>query len=229
VQFVRSHGIKCRSITNTSTLSLRSLLATINRHGFAVADDELLSAPQAAVQSLREQADPVVRLLLADDVKQDFAEFNQSDTEAKFIVIGDIGSAWSYRQMNEIFGCLMNGAQLIAIHKNRFWQTEHGLRMDIGGFVTALEYASNCKARIIGKPSADFFRISLDTMSLKPSEVAIIGDDIDADVGGGQSAGLRGILVRTGKYRRSYAEASSVKPDLVIDSIRNLPEMLGLL
>lgn len=226
IHMIRSHGIACRFITNTSTLSAASLLDKINRFGFAVTKHELISAPQAAIHFLRQQANPVCRLLLSDDVKQDFTEFEQSDTDVKFIVIGDIGSAWSYPQMNVIFNCLMNGAQLIAIHKNRFWQTELGLQMDIGGFVTALEYASNRKATLIGKPSSDFFRIALDTMRLKPAEVAIVGDDIDADVGGGKLAGLKGILVRTGKYRRDYADASSIKPDLVIDSIKDLPEIL---
>lgn len=160
VQFVRAQGIQCCFITNTSTLSQTSLLERINRFGFEIQEDELFSAPRAAIHFLRQQDHPVCRLLLTENVKEDFGEFEQSDTDAKFIVVGDIGSAWSYRQMNEIFKCLMNGAQLIAIHKNRFWQTEHGLQMDIGGFVTAQEYASNREARIIGKPSPDFFRIS---------------------------------------------------------------------
>lgn len=121
----------------------------------------------------------------------------------------------------------MHGAKLIAIHKNRFWQTEHGLQMDIGGFIDGLEYASGVKAMIVGKPSPDFFQIALDDMGLNPCEAAIIGDDIDADVGGGQQAGLKGILVKTGKYRQSYAEASTVKPDLIIDSIMDLPGALG--
>ncbi len=122
----------------------------------------------------------------------------------------------------------MQGAKLIAIHKNRFWQTEHGLQMDIGGFIDDLEYASGAKAMIIGKPSADFFQIALDDIGLSPDEVAIIGDDIDVDVGGGQQVGLKGILVKTGKYRQSYAEVSAVKPDLIIDSIMDLPSALRL-
>jgi HAD superfamily hydrolase (TIGR01458 family) len=107
----------------------------------------------------------------------------------------------------------MHGAKLIAIHKNRFWQTEYGLQMDIGGFVDALEYASGVNAMIIGKPSPDFFQVALDEMGLKSTEVAIIGDDIDVDVGGGQQVGLKGILVKTGKYRQSYADTSAIKPD----------------
>lgn len=225
---VRDSGIPCRFVTNTSTLSLVSLQQKINALGFSIAANEIISAPQATLLYLKHQQDPVCRLLLADDVKKDFKGFRQSDTAANYIVIGDIGDAWSYQLLNEIFNCLMNGAKLIAIHKNRFWQTEHGLQMDIGGFIDSLEYASGVKAMIIGKPSPDFFQIALDDLGLKPSEAFIVGDDIDVDVGGGQQFGLKGILVKTGKYRQSYAEVSTVKPDFLIDSIVVLPSLLGL-
>jgi ribonucleotide monophosphatase NagD (HAD superfamily) len=65
-------------------------------------------------------------------------------------------------------------------------------------------------------------------MGLQSAEVAIIGDDIDADVGGGQQAGLTGILVKTGKYRQNYVEASLIKPDMVINSIKDLPGILRI-
>ena len=228
VNQIRSSGIPCRFITNTSTLSLLSLQQKINALGFSIPVHEIISAPQATLLYLKQQHEPVCRLLLAEDVKKDFRQFRQSDTEANYIVIGDIGNAWTYSLLNEVFDSLMKGAKLIAIHKNRFWQTEQGLQMDIGGFVHALEYASGTEAMIIGKPSADFFQIALDDMGLTAGDVAIIGDDIDADVGGGQQAGLKGILVRTGKYRQGYTDASTVKPEKVIDSIADLPAILGL-
>lgn len=228
VNKIQAHGITCRFVTNTSTLSLLSLQKKINALGFSLPPEEIFSAPQAALRYLQHQPDPICRLLLAEDVKKDFEHIRQSDTAADHIVIGDIGDAWSYQLLNEVFNCLMNGAKLIAIHKNRCWQTEQGLQMDIGGFVHALEYASGVEAMIIGKPSADFFQIAIDDMQLKPTEVTMIGDDIDADVGGAQQAGLKGILVRTGKYRQSYVDASSIKPDLIIDSINDLPDVLGL-
>ena len=228
VNRIRNSHLKCRFVTNTSTLSLGSLARKINALGFDIPGHEIISAPQAALRYLQRQENPVCRLLLADDVKKDFVGLAQSDTEAQFIVVGDIGNAWSYSMLNEVFNCLTHGAKLIAIHKNRFWQTEHGLQMDIGGFVHGLEYASGTEAMIIGKPSADFFNIALDEMQLSASEVTMIGDDIDSDIGGAQQAGLKSILVRTGKYRQSYADASAVKPDALIDSIRDLPQLLGL-
>src|SRR5690606_36950964 len=104
----------------------------------------------------------------------------------------------------------------------------YGLQMDIGGFIEALEYASGTKAMIIGKPSADFFNAALEDMQLEAREVGMIGDDIDSDVGGAQQAGLKGILVRTGKYRQSYAAVSPVTPGVVSDSILDLAGLLGL-
>lgn len=231
---IRASGMTCRFVTNTSTLSLDSLQRKINALGFAIDKQEIISAPQAAVLYLRQQQNPVCRLLLADDVKKDFAEFRQpqspqsSNSAADYIIIGDIGDAWSYPLLNGVFQSLLNGAKLIAIHKNRFWQTANGLQMDIGGFVQALEYASGTNALLIGKPSPDFFHMALASMALLPEQVAMLGDDIDTDVGGAQDAGLTGILVKTGKYLQAYAEASNIKPNLVIDSIKDLPGVLGL-
>lgn len=228
VSRIRASGIPCRFVTNTSTLSLHSLQQKISALGFSISADEIISAPQATLLYLKRQPDLVCRLLLSDDVKNDFKSLPQSDAHPNHIVIGDIGNAWSYSLLNEVFSNLMQGAKLIAIHKNRFWQTEQGLQMDIGGFVEALEYASGVKAMMIGKPSADFFKIALDDMGLSPHEAVMIGDDIDADVDGAQQIGLKGILVKTGKYRQNYVEASAVRPDLIIDSIANLPDVLGI-
>jgi ribonucleotide monophosphatase NagD (HAD superfamily) len=51
----------------------------------------------------------------------------------------------------------------------------------------------------------------------------MVGDDIDTDVAAAQAAGLKGALVRTGKFRASDLEGDT-RPDLVLDSIAQLPE-----
>jgi HAD superfamily hydrolase (TIGR01458 family) len=226
VNAIRARGIKCRFVTNTSTLSIASIQHKINALGFNVVQSEIISAPQAALNYLKKQTNPVCRLILANDVKKDFAQFKQSGTKANFIIVGDIGNSWTYQMLNEVFACLMKGAKLIAIHKNRFWQTDNGLNMDIGAFIAGLEYASNTTAMIIGKPSADFFNAVLTDMQLSAKEVLMIGDDIDSDVGGAQAAGIKGVLVRTGKYRQVYTDASQIKPDAIIDSIADLPSLV---
>lgn len=222
------HRYICRFITNTSTLSITSLERKLQGFGFAIPKEEIFSAPQAVLSYLKSKGDPICHLLLAEDVKRDFALLRQSDAQAYYVVAGDLGESWSYTVLNRAFRLLFAGAELIAVHKNRFWQTEEGLKMDLGGFVAALEYASAKEAKILSKPAPDFFRLALQDIQLAPEQVAIVGDDIEVDIGGGQAAGLVGILVKTGKYRENYVRASSIRPDLVIGSIKELPQALGI-
>ena len=69
VKAIRNAGYACRFVTNTSTLSLRSLQQKLKQLGFAVVPSDIISAPQAAIQYLKSQTNPVCRLLLAEDVK----------------------------------------------------------------------------------------------------------------------------------------------------------------
>ncbi len=229
VRAVRERGIACRFLTNTSTLALESLHQKLRGLGLPVDEHEILSAPQAALRYLRQEPCGRCCLLLADDVKRDFADVDQTDLDhADTIVLGDLGDELDYPLLNRVFNRLMLGARLIAIHRNRFWQTEQGLRMDIGGFIAALEYCSGREAVVMGKPSPDFFLVALRDLGLPAGDVALVGDDIEADVGGAQGVGIFGILVRTGKFRQSIVEASSVQPDVIIDSVTDLPVLLGL-
>ena len=126
-----------------------------------------------------------------------------------------------------MFNELMNGAELIAMHMNKYWQTEQGLQMDIGAFVAGLEFVSGKQATIIGKPSREFFQLATSSLGFAPENVLIIGDDIENDVGGGQACGLTGVLVKTGKYREEVARESHITPDAVIDSIADIPVLLA--
>ena len=114
---------------------------------------------------------------------------------------------------------------MLALHKGRYWQTETGLRMDIGAFVAGLEYVTGQSATVIGKPSPDFFTLVLQDLGLLPEQVAMVGDDIESDIGGAQAVGMKGVLVRTGKYRSETTAVSKIKPSLIIDSVADLPDL----
>jgi ribonucleotide monophosphatase NagD (HAD superfamily) len=53
----------------------------------------------------------------------------------------------------------------------------------------------------------------------------MVGDDPELDVGGARAAGLRAILVETGRSRPRAG--LPVRPDLVLESVARLPEALG--
>jgi HAD superfamily hydrolase (TIGR01458 family) len=118
---------------------------------------------------------------------------------------------------------ILSGAQLIALEKDRTWRGADGLMLSAGPFVAALEYATGKGSVCVGKPSPDFFSTALEGLGIPASDAAMIGDDIETDIGGAQRCGMQGILVRTGKFREELLASSGVIPDLVIDSVADLP------
>lgn len=230
LEALQEKGIACRFVTNTTTKTAGEVVEKLHGLGFEVDADQVFSAVSATRQLLlgAESESSRVHLIVRDSILSEFEEFFPWDAEdPDYVVVGDIGAKWSYPLMDRAFRELMNGAELIAMHKNRYFEAEEGLRLDIGCFVSGLEFATGNAAKVVGKPSPDFFRLGLESLGLPAENVAMIGDDIDSDVGGGQAIGLAGILVRTGKYREAYANESEVNPDAIIDSIADLPALLG--
>ena len=78
----------------------------------------------------------------------------------------------------------------------------------------------------MGKPSKEFFDLALRDMGIGPEQTVMIGDDIHTDVGGAQAAGMRGVLVRTGKFREGIVRKAGIIPDLTIDSIRDIGKVV---
>ena len=229
---LRDSNIPLRFLTNTTTKSQSQLVAQMREMGFTLDDHELISAPVAAkleVQALQESAGRQLRIwpVVADAIKTDFAEFTWDDTAPDYIILGDIGDAWDLALINRLFNVIHGGAELIALHKNRFWQTAEGLKADIGFFVAGLEYVCSKAARVMGKPNRDFFQRVLDSVGLSAENALMVGDDIDSDVGGAQLMGMQGCLVKTGKFRQAYYEQSSVKPDYLIESVSDLSTVIN--
>ena len=140
------------------------------------------------------------------------------------MIVGDLGEGWNFKTLNRAFRLLYSNPQatLIALGGTRFWQAPDGLRLDAGPFAAALEYATGRKPIVCGKPAAPFFQAAAVKLGFDPAEILMVGDDIEVDVGGAQRAGLRGALVRTGKFRPADLMRAT-KPDFVLDSIVALP------
>lgn len=225
---IAAAGIPCRFITNTTTRSRRGLAERLGGMGLPISESAVFSAPRAAARYLREHGPQRARLVVADAVREDFDAVAVDEVAPQAVVVGDIGPNWSYQLLDGIFRQVLAGAQLVALHKGRYWQTAQGLSLDIGAFVAGLEYATRREALVIGKPAPAFFLQGIADLGLPAECIAIVGDDIDSDIGGGQACGLTGIQVRTGKWRSDLAAASPVRPHRTIDSIADLPAILGL-
>jgi len=226
---LRTAGHRLRFVTNNTIRSARQLAGELRAMRFVVEDDELQTAPRAAAHSL---AGRRVLALTMPAIVEDLEGVVLCGEEADAILFGgaddlpETNQVFSYMNLARAFAEIQAGAELYCLHKNRWWQTHRGPLLDSGAFVAGLEYAAGVEAHVLGKPSRAYFQAALEAVDGEPERTYMVGDDVEADVGGAQALGMHGVLVRTGKFRDEWLAASGVTPDVVLDSVADLPEWL---
>lgn len=228
IDLLRDRKYTFRFVSNTTRKCRNTIVKQLSCMGFDISVEYIFTPPLAAVAWLKNAGKRHCYLLTTGDVSRDF-EYEgicDSGSVVDVVIIGDAGDKFTYVNLNTAFRHLMNGADLIALEKDRYWMTPGGLSLSAGPFVHALEFATGTTATIVGKPSKTFFELALRDMGLRADQVAMVGDDILTDIGGARTLGMQGILVRTGKYQKDALDNAVIKPGYVIDSIAQLPEIL---
>ncbi len=218
-------GIQVAGVTNTTTQAKHTIAQKLRTLGIPLHEQHLFT-PASLVQS--HIGSHTARLYVREDLRHDL-QVREDPKNPVFVVMGDIGGmGYPPETMHEIFTHLMQGASLLALHKNRFWQKEDGLHLDLGTWVAALEYATGKPAKVFGKPSRDFFLHICRQLGALPQHTLMVGDDIESDIAGAQQAGLDAALVQTGKYNAQFVAQTGIKPDILLPSIANIDSVTTL-
>jgi HAD superfamily hydrolase (TIGR01458 family) len=239
VDRLRRREFPFRIVTNITRRSRASVVERLEANGVHVRPEEVFTAVYAGAAWMQRRSIRRVAPFVSDDALPDLADFDlvggtatpgqPASVTPDAVLIGDVGDRWSHALLNEAFRYVMDGAELVALQSGRYWLGPTGLEVDAGAYVAALEYASGRTATVCGKPNEEFFDAVVGSLAgavgpdaLDRSRVAMVGDDLAADIGGAQGAGLQGWLVRTGKYRDDVLASSQTSPDRVLSSVADL-------
>ena len=213
-----------RIVTNTSAVSRATLSRWSEKLGAPIRPERFESALSAsAAWTARTFRDQPLYVLASDDAKTEFAgqrlltheEAGAADATAAAVVIGDSPEEATFDNLNHAFRLVRRGARLVGMHRNPWWLTPEGPTLDSGSFVVGLEFAAETRATIVGKPSTAFFAQAVRDLrkeagrDLARGDIAMVGDDVRTDVRAAQRAGLRGILVLSGKHGEADVEAAA--------------------
>jgi HAD superfamily hydrolase (TIGR01458 family) len=229
VRRLREAGHRMRFVTNSTTRSRAQLGAELRAMGIDLEDEELQTTGGVAASAL---AGKRVLALTMPGLLDDLEGLQLVGMNVDAVLIGgadegeETGRIFSYLNLNRAFHELDAGAELYCLHKNKWWQTTDGARLDAGAFVAGLEYAADTEATVLGKPSSTYFAAALEALDAEPGLAWMVGDDLEGDCVGASRHGMRTVLVRTGKFRPDEVERSSVQPDGIISSIAQLPDWL---
>lgn len=228
---LRADGHRLRFVTNNTVRARARLAEELRRAGFDLDEDEIETTPLAAARLLEGTR---VFALTMPAIHGDLARHVELVADrADAVLLGgldenpDAAEVFSWRRLDAAFAELRGGARLVALHRNRWWQTASGPRLDSGAIVAGLEYAAGVAAEVVGKPSRAYFEAALAALAAGAHETTMVGDDVETDVAGAKALGMQGVLVRTGKFREDALAAAETQPDAVIGSLADLPDFLA--
>lgn len=231
VAHVRALGMQVRFLTNITGRTPERIAADLSAAGIAVAAAEVQTATTVCVAMLRARAGVRCHLMVPAQVLPMFDGIARDDHHPQVVVISDIGERFDFHTLNRAFLMLREGAELIALQKNLFWfdSDSDSPKLDCGAFVMALEAAARVQATVTGKPSKVFFDSALAGLDCAREQVLVIGDDISTDVAGASAVGIRTVLVGTGKYADGQTTHPEYQASYFIESVKDLPRLLGTL
>lgn len=226
---LRAEATGLRLVTNTTSKSREAIVARLREMGFKVEREDVVTPAALALDYCRERGYRAARLLVSESLLEDLNGLEPAPPGAptEAVVLGDLGAGFTPDVLDDAFRALIDGAELIALQHNRYWRSSEGLVMDVGAYAAALEYAAGVDPVVVGKPAQRFFRSALAQLGVGAASALMVGDDIEADVGGALESGIEAVLVRTGKYREDAVAASGIEPTRTIGSIAELPALLA--
>ena len=243
LRVLADHQIARTYLTNTTTKTRAQIAELLTDAGMEVAADEVITAAVLTADYVRDRYPGAKCFLvnsgqIAEDMRGVDVVYPNEVTGANsdtpdVVLLGGAGSEYDHVTLSRVYDWMARGVPVVAMHRSTAWNTTEGLRIDTGMYLIGMEQTSGRKATAVGKPAPEGFLAAAGRLGVDPEEMYVVGDDLNNDVLAGQVVGMAGVLVRTGKFRqdtldRWAADEFAMQPNYVIDSVADLPELLGL-
>lgn len=151
--------------------------------------------------------------------------FIDESVRAEFVVVGFTRYV-CYPQLASAARLIRHGARFVGTNPDVTFPSEAGPLPGAGALLAFIEAATGVEPLIIGKPNPAIFEEALERLGGTPETTAMVGDRLETDIKGAQTAGLHTILLLSGVTGREKATQSDIRPDLIYEDISDLARHL---
>ena len=234
IALLRENGIRVLFLTNEPGSSRADIAIRLVDMGIPASEVDVMTSAAAtarvvgALRDLRTRRALVVGpAALHDEIERaGFGLVGPDDArEAEVVVVGG-HPGFDYAELRAATVAIRAGARLFATGRDAVYPTADGLWPATGAILAAVETAGGVTAEVVGKPEPIVFGIAREALA-GCDRIAVVGDQLLADIEGAKRAGLAAILVLTGATARTDLERAAVQPDLVLESLAELPDAIN--
>ncbi|MBT8211782.1 MAG: HAD-IIA family hydrolase, partial [Acidimicrobiia bacterium] len=214
--------------TNNATRTGDELVESLSRRaGIETSVDSMVSSAMAIASMVT--AGPVFVLGesgLRVTINDAGFEITSDPSAAATVAVG-LDRELSYDKLAAATTALLNGAAFIAANADPSFPTPSGLKPGGGSIAALLATASGVVPTFAGKPEAPIRDLILARVPVD-GPIWMVGDRPDTDIAMAIGAGWNSALVLTGVVTDATEVPEAHAPDVVIDSIADLPGVVGL-
>ena len=224
---IRQSGADYLFMTNNSSKSVSAYIEKLERLGIKSVKEDFITSSQATVYFLKKYH-PNARLYvcgtqsLKDELKENGFTVTENLCEVDAIVMG-FDTELTFKKLEDVCKLLLSrDLPYIATNPDYVCPTEYGSVPDCGSVCDMIYNATQKRPIVIGKPEALMPKLAMEMKGVSKERTAVVGDRIYTDIKSGISAGCVSILVMSGETTEEILEASHDKPDLVIESGKDI-------
>lgn len=220
--------------TNNSSHDLDFYFEKIKNFGIKCdRNKNFYSSTEVAISYLKKQGLKNLFVIgnksLKDKLSKDFVLVPKYEENTKIDgVLAGFSTELVYQELRD--ACLFletRDIPFIATNGDYRCPIENGLYIpDCGGMIEWIRLATNKKARVMGKPDPEVIYTLARMFNVDLKDVVVVGDRIYTDILVGVNAGIISVMVLSGETKMEDLEKYSYRPTYVINSIKDLPELL---
>lgn len=228
ISYLKGRGIPFVFLTNNSSHARRFYLEKLERMGFDVTIDNVLTSTIATIRYLlTERPGKTVYPVAVPDVVEEMRAAGVSivDTDPDIVVL-TFDTTITYDKINRAYRYLCRGAELIATHPDDLCPTEDSYDIDIGPFIRMFEQMCQTTATVIGKPNHLMLEMGARELGVRPEDTVMVGDRLYTDIEMAIRAGTQSILVLSGETDMDMVRESGKSPTAIVESVADIPTMM---
>ncbi|MHB8900924.1 MAG: HAD-IIA family hydrolase [Thermoguttaceae bacterium] len=230
LQLLEDLAIGRTFITNNSSRGIQDYVDKLRRLGIAASRDEIYTSTDGVIEYLRARLPGVRKLWLLGTPSMarhlEEAGFSVGNGDPEAVVVG-YDTGLNFENLCRTAWWISQGLPFIASHPDRVCPTDSPtLLVDCGAVSACLATATGREPIVLGKPDPQMLDGVYRRHGLRPEELAVVGDRLYTDMAMAQRAGAASVLVLTGEATADEAAAFDPPPDLVVQDIGILGELL---
>jgi arabinose operon protein AraL len=227
VAAIRSSGRRTIFLSNNPTRTSAEYAAKLTRLGLPTPAEDVINSSQVMVRWLLETAPGCQVFVVGEQPLKDElarAGFRLTEAAAEIdFVIASFDRTFAYHKLQVAFDAIRSGARLVATNADRYCPVPGGGEPDAAAVIAAIEACTGTRLEVVvGKPSPIMARAVAEMVALPPERCVMVGDRLETDIAMGRGAGMGTVLTLTGATTRAMVDASELRPDYVVEGLREL-------